>query len=239
MSRIPKILWQSYKSIDRLPAESLPGIDSWLRLNPGWVYHFCSDEDIEAFFRAFRGGEYLELFHAMPLAVMKADLWRYSALYQFGGVYADIDTTCLAPLEDWLDPEVGMHVACENDRSFFCQWTFAAAAGHPMLGRVLELIRERVERGGGVDETRPHYVHHYTGPAMWSDAIRDYLGLRGTPNELLENKASRREKDLILYPTGYFGGAKVSHANGSISWRDLPGYDSWQRQRKDAANRIV
>lgn len=213
-------------------------MNSWLEKNPGWSYHFCSDSDIEEFFHFFRGGEFMELYRAMPLPVMKADLWRYAALFEFGGVYADIDTTCRAPLGDWLDESIGFHVACEADDTYLCQWAFASAPGHPALDRVLKLIRERVERDGGVDESMDHYVHYYTGPAAWSDGIMDCLGIRATPNQLQENKAGRL-RDMVIYPSGHFGGGKITHANGSIFWRDLPGYSSWQRQRRDLANRFV
>lgn len=238
MRRIPKIIWQTYKSIGQLPEKSLPCIDSWLWRNPEWKYHFCSDSDVKEFFHVFRAGEFLELYNAMPLPVMKADLWRYSALFEFGGIYADIDTTCRDPLRDWLNDRIGFHVACEVNDKYFCQWAFASAPGHPVLDRVLKLIRERVERDGGVNESMDHYVHYYTGPAVWSDAVQDYLGVRKTPNELQESKAGRY-KDLIIYPCSHFCGAKIAHANGSIHWSDLSDYNSWQKQRKDSANRLV
>ena len=30
----------------------------------------------------------------LPIAVMKADLWRYCVIYKYGGIYADADTVC-------------------------------------------------------------------------------------------------------------------------------------------------
>lgn len=239
MLKIPKILWQSYKSIDRLPAESLPCIESWLCKNPGWRYHFCSDQEMEVFFQVYQNGHYLDLFQVMPLPVMKADLWRYAVLEEFGGFYADIDTYCFQPLDDWLNRSVGFHVACEEDDTYLCQWAFGAAPHHPVLRTVLELIEAKVEETGGVDESLSHYVHHYTGPAIWTDAIRSCLGLNGQPSHLEENRHTQRSRDVMVYPSGYFGGAKIHHFNGSMVWRDIPGYESWQRQRKDLINRIV
>lgn len=34
-------------------------------------------------------------FLRCPMAVMKADLWRYCIIYYYGGIYADYDTICL------------------------------------------------------------------------------------------------------------------------------------------------
>lgn len=239
MSLVPKILWQSYKSIGQMPADGLLCTESWLCKNPDWSYHFCSDRDVEAFFRVYQGGRYVDLLQAMPLAVMKADLWRYAILEEFGGFYTDIDTYCFHPLDDWLDRSVGFHVACEEDETYFCQWAFAAAPHHLVLRTVMELIEAKVRETDGVDETIPHYVHHYTGPSMWTEAIQQALGRTSHPSALEEEKALQRSKNLRIYPSGYFGGAKLHHFNGSIFWRDVPGYESWQRQRMDLANRIV
>ncbi|MBK1884284.1 hypothetical protein JIN85_17830 [Luteolibacter pohnpeiensis] len=238
MPEVPKILWQSYKSIDRLPVESLPCIDSWLRLNPGWSYYFCSDEDIEAFFRHYHGGSFLSLFEAMPLAVMKADLWRYAVLEEFGGFYADIDTICYFSLEDWLDRQTGLHVACEEEDTYFSQWAFGGPPHHCVFRTVLELIRERVERDGGVDQTMDHYVHHYTGPSVWSDAIRKHLGVEKAPGALADDRALQRRREVRIYPPDHFNGTKIRHITASMFWRRLPGYESWQAQRRDLANRL-
>lgn len=239
MLKIPKILWQSYISIDRLPVESLPCMDSWLRQNPGWRYHFCSDAEIEKFFRVYQGGRYFELFEAMPLPVMKADLWRYAVMEQFGGFYADIDTYCFEPLDDWLDRRVGFHFGSEGNRRDLCQWAFAAASHHPILSNLLELIRNRVEQDGGVNETIAHYVHHYTGPGIFSEAIQSFLGVTGKPFELEEHRALLQRRNVRIYPPAYLNSIKIRHFAGSLNWCDVPGYESWQRQRKDVANRIV
>lgn len=233
MMEVPRILWQTYKSVDQLPVESLPCIDSWLRLNRGWSYHFCSDRDMETFFQSYLEGRYLELFRAMPLPVMKADLWRYAILEAFGGFYADIDTYCSAPLDDWLDHRIALHLACEENHTFFCQWAFGAAPHHPMLHTLLRLIQRRVEEDGGVDETIPHYVHHYTGPSVWTDAMRLHMGVEGQACDLEQDRKLQSLKQIRVYPAGYFGGAKIHHLNGSITWKNVLGYDSWQRQRKD------
>lgn len=34
---------------------------------------------------------------------MRADLWRYLKLAMVGGVYADMDTRCLKPVEKWME----------------------------------------------------------------------------------------------------------------------------------------
>jgi mannosyltransferase OCH1-like enzyme len=231
----PKLIWQTYKSTDQLPSECVGCIHSWTSLNPDWKYQFCSDQDMEDFFETFYPPAMMDLFRALPLGVMKADLWRYAVLYEFGGFYTDLDTICRSPLDEWLDTDgKGMHAACENDHPFFCQWSIASARRHPVLAHAIELIGERVAATGGIDERMPHYVHYYTGPALWTSAIQRYLGYQADPMAIFNNKKLWQEKDIILHPSYYFDGIKIRHLNASYHWRNTPSnYISWLEERKD------
>jgi len=42
------------------------------------------------------------VFAAITVPVMKVDLFRYMVIYEYGGVYADMDTECLVPVQNWL-----------------------------------------------------------------------------------------------------------------------------------------
>lgn len=85
--------------------------------------------------------ETLRVYRSFPLAVMKADFWRYAILYARGGVYADIDVQARRPVASWLPPVDGsvselafapyykrlswdqckVVIGLEND-AHFCQW---------------------------------------------------------------------------------------------------------------------
>ena len=242
LNRFPKLIWQTYKSEAELPAESGGCIRSWINLNPPWDHHFCSDEGLFEFFTTFFNGKLLDLYHAMPLGVMKADLWRYAVLHEFGGVYTDIDTVCLEPLDGWLDATKGkgLQVACEGGHPYFCQWTIIAAAGHPALKHALELIAERVAATGGVvDETMPHYVHHYTGPSLWTAAIQRYLGTTLDAFELRDRPELWAERDIQILPRDFFSGVKVLHCFAGAHWRKAAsGYASWMEERKDVGRLV-
>lgn len=81
---------------------------------------------------------------------MRSDILRYLYLYLEGGVYSDIDTVALKPINDWVPPEfrdrARLIVGIEYDRRDndygwaeiphwvqFCQWTIAAAPHHPVF----------------------------------------------------------------------------------------------------------
>jgi mannosyltransferase OCH1-like enzyme len=145
------------------------------------------------------------IYAAYPLAVMRADFWRLAVLYAHGGIYADVDTKCLTPVQHWFPPRVtspqdprfvinastwqaagplqyfnltwddcSLVAALEND-AHVCQWIIAAAAGHPVLRSAMQIALESMR--DGFDCTYEHMVHAHTGPAVWTQAIADVLGL--------------------------------------------------------------
>ena len=174
---IPKIIWQTYKdqSVDDL---AKPFIQSWKQLNPEFRYEFQTDSDIDSFMEEHFDAKTVDVFRAFPLGVMRADMWRYAVLYVHGGIYADIDAECLIPAKQWINSKAKLVIGLEDSAASFCQWTIASVPGHPLLASVIDLVCER--SSAGVDSSSPHFVHHYTGPSIWTDAIRSYLGAKGS-----------------------------------------------------------
>ena len=64
-------------------------------------------------------------------------------VHQYGGVYADMDTDCFQPVEAWAPPGCRFAVSTETN-VHFCQWAFAGVPGHGALGRILELVLQRM-----------------------------------------------------------------------------------------------
>lgn len=146
---------------------------SWTDHNPGWEYRFWTDADLLKFFQNERP-DLLDLFLSYPRPVQRADLARYCILERFGGVYADVDTCCLASLEPLA--EDSRVVLCEEPPSHWGHahirgmarlWfngTMAGPAGHPFWKEVINLCRTMADRrAGDVLET--------TGPLLLSAAV--------------------------------------------------------------------
>lgn len=112
---VPKIIHQSYKTTDH--PYPVDWQRSWQEQNPGWKYHFHTDADNRALVsRHFP--EFLEPFDAFPLGIMRADFSRFLYLYLWGGVYADLDYTCLRPLDSLAESvgSLGIPSLPTNDR---------------------------------------------------------------------------------------------------------------------------
>lgn len=100
---IPARLIQTWKS-DALPEHARALQDRWRLLNPQLALCFYDDPACRTLI-ADLVPRHLAAYDAMPFAVMRADVFRYAALFHGGGIYADIDMEPLRP----LPPELFMH----------------------------------------------------------------------------------------------------------------------------------
>jgi alpha 1,6-mannosyltransferase len=171
---------------------------------------------------------------------MKSDLLRYLVLDIEGGVYCDIDTVSLKPISDWvthpLQTKVKLVVGMEPNpredgkwmnatrRVQFCQWTIAAAPGHPVFEKVVQHVQKSVaelsERYrlpvGELSPTREE-VMNSTGLVAWSEVVAEVL--RGYDETLkdMEELALLTEPrlvgDVLVLPPDAFGlGVGLSNA---------------------------
>jgi mannosyltransferase OCH1-like enzyme len=231
---IPRSIWQTYKT-QNLPPQALKCQQSW-KSHPGFAYSFLDDLQIKQFVRRELPPRVFAVFESLPLGVMKADLWRYCVVYTKGGIYADIDSVALRPITDWkIRPQHKCILALEND-VHFCQWTFAAVPGHPILKAVIDLVVEECEKG--IDTSSEHFVHHYTGPGVWTRAIHSVLGYpeaqkaRHTYNLYRTQPQHRKRCEQLgirLEDRPFFFSEMVRNLFGSTQFGDE--YVSWTDER--------
>lgn len=207
---------------------------SWTEKNPDWDYRFWTDDDLLAFFQKERP-DLLDLYLSYPRPVQRADLARYCILQKFGGVYADVDTVCLASLEPLAgDPRV---VLCEEparhqapallrglDQLWF-NGTMASPAEHPFWTSVIDMCRLMAERrDGDVLET--------TGPLILSAAVQKWP----KPETLALNSCGLfADTDVHgqashVTPSGPFGHLTLSSHLWKGSWYKRRS-ESWLRRK--------
>lgn len=229
---IPRIIHQTWKT--RSVPEDMGDPHSWITHNPGWEYRFWTDDDLLAFFQQERP-DLLDLYLSYARPVQRADLARYCILQRFGGLYADVDTRCLASLEPLAgDPRV---ILCEEparhwqpalvrglDRLWF-NGTMASPPGHPFWDTVIDLCRRMAERRhGDVLET--------TGPLVLTAAVRDYAD----PDGLALNSCGLfADIDVHGNPSGGlrhgpYGPLTVSTHLWKGSWYPRTREDWWRRK---------
>jgi mannosyltransferase OCH1-like enzyme len=216
-------------------------IRSFKRLNPTYSYLFYDNAQAKEFVHKHMSPEIIHAYEIMPMAILKADYFRYISVYTLGGVYSDLDTECLRPIETWADnyKNVSFIVGIEAEGPVeklttarplqLCQWTFAGIPKHPILKRMIDNIEKQTKKF----LNKPlsiSLVMNWTGPGLWTDTIFDYL------NEtyhvewptLLKLKYGRLIGDVYIVPvTGfqpsYYLGEKGRYDREARVWHSFEG----------------
>ncbi|GAA5821921.1 hypothetical protein JCM3770_003577 [Rhodotorula araucariae] len=93
---LPASLYATARTVSPVPA----ALESWLETDPSLVLRLLDDAGVSAFVRA-RFPRVADTFDALPLKILKFDLFRLLVLLAHGGTYTDADTRLVRPLAAW------------------------------------------------------------------------------------------------------------------------------------------
>ncbi len=204
---IPKIIHQTYHS-RTLPQEFQQNVRKLQDINPGWEYRFYDDGDIREFIISSYGVKIWSRFDSISAyyGASRADLFRYLLMYKLGGVYLDIKSACLRPLDEvllhddryilskWRNQVYEVHEGwglvdelAEIPRGEFQQWHIICVPGHPFLAAVIErVLRNIAAYRPWRDGVGQMGVLRLTGPVPYTLAIQPLLS--AYPHRLVESE---------------------------------------------------
>jgi len=221
-TKFPAYIWQTWKytpASGEFGENFRPAEASWSEKHPGFIHEVITDQVSVHLIRHLYASvpEVLDAYNSLPLPVLKADFFRYLILLARGGIYSDIDTYALKSAAEWLPDSVpreavGLVVGIEADpdrpdwaewysrRIQFCQWTIQSKPGHPVLREIvanitMETLNKKAD--GTLKTFNGKNVVDYTGPAVWTDTIFNFLN---------------DERFFIM-----------KDGQGNITWRDFTG----------------
>eukprot|EP00667_Euglena_gracilis_P010459 EG_transcript_10651 len=147
---IPRLIHQSWRRADLIPSKYASWISTWVQLHPTWKYVFWDDEDNDRF---LNGTSWRSTYWRLEKPVARADFARYALMYQFGGVYADLDCECIRPFDDLTESfgfaglEPDMHVRLQDAYrdGLLCNALLASAPRHPFWLSLMATIRRVVQ----------------------------------------------------------------------------------------------
>ncbi len=227
-AKIPAIIWQT--SRERVLTEEALGCrDLWLERSPGWYYRMMDDPEAREFVQDCYPGEIARIYDSFPLGVMRADFWRVLILHYNGGLYTDTDTVPLVPPDEWITESDSFLCGAEADGIHLCNWTFAATPDHPALSAVIDLIVERAAEG--IDISYPHFVHRHTGPGVFRDGVKRWLGLPDEPVHglIIRSAEGRLPEGTRILDARAFDGGFVKHFFASMHWPE--DYVNWRKEK--------
>lgn len=244
VSPIPLHIWQIWfkqnGTASRYVAHpELRNTATWIGMNPDHEYALAGrkwgDDFVREHFAEDR--ELVRTYLSLENHGLKSDLLRYLLLYTKGGVYTDIDTVALRPIERWVPQElqdaarvvVGIEFDQRDGAQWrdiphelqFCQWTIAAAPGHAvfraMVNRALASLREIADAQSlPVDKLgvlTNFETLNTTGPAAWTDVVFDWIRRTDPAITSLRNFSRLQEPrlygDILVLPIDSFGMGQV------------------------------
>lgn len=94
--KVPHVILQTYHDIRTIPSKVAENLE---RYAPNYERRIYNDADAKAFLESYFVPEVYKAFRALTRGPHKADLLRYCLLYVHGGVYLDIKTELVRPLD--------------------------------------------------------------------------------------------------------------------------------------------
>ncbi|QCO20467.1 hypothetical protein C9E88_002480 [Acinetobacter cumulans] len=112
--KIPRIIHQTYSTND-IPLDIQSIIFQLKKNNPNWIYKFYNDKDVLHYIKDNFDDEILDAYLSIngKYGAARADFFRYLVVYNEGGVYLDIKSTCVYSLDSIIN---------ENDEIILCHW---------------------------------------------------------------------------------------------------------------------
>lgn len=198
---IPDKVWHSAKD-DNLTEDQRKWIESWTQKNPSLRQELLTDHSGETFVQArFHNTrpDIVEVYEAIPIPILRADLLRYLIIFAEGGIWSDLDVTCDKEIVAWIPleyqhQEIDMVVGLEFDfewrgpgtqvASQFCNWVFMARPFSRNLKVIIDSVIDKVKEIAhtnnvpieGITLDMLPDVVDVTGPKIMTIAILKALG---------------------------------------------------------------
>jgi len=178
--KIPKQIFQTFKlKYEDLPNSMKESINSWRRKNNDYSYHYYDDNQLEKYVTSFNCNDFKftkeelrKAFYKIKPGAGKADLFRYMIIYEKGGVYMDIDTSCKKPLSSFIgnNDDIVSGIGIRGDLH---QWGLIYTPKNDIIKKTLELSVHNILNEKFVNGYE-NSLEGLTGPPCLNVAFKDY-----------------------------------------------------------------
>lgn len=162
--QIPHIIHQTWSN-ESVPQITAPLIKTFISLNPEWTYFFWTDQTARAFIKD-KFDYFLPTWDSYKDYMNRADAIRYFVLYEYGGVYVDIDFECLRPLKNVtlkypaiFPVEPFEHSAFRMDQPYLINNAIMLSRPkHPFLKQLINRLELYSRRRDIIDVAGPQFL---------------------------------------------------------------------------------
>jgi hypothetical protein len=113
MSEFSKIIWQTHQwNYEDLPELYKKTSKTWQIMNPDWDYRYIPNSEIRNEIEKLNNKNLLALFDSTEDYMSKADIYREAMVYEYGGLWADMDSVCLFPIDKVIEYNQDKDMIC-------------------------------------------------------------------------------------------------------------------------------
>jgi mannosyltransferase OCH1-like enzyme len=208
---IPKIIhqvwindtWKDSSLKKDVPEKWKKSQQEWQRLHPDWTYILWTDDLVLSFIEK-NYPEYLEFYKNYEYLIQRADMIRYFILYDFGGVYCDLDLYPVENIEKYITTNLNYFIYSAGSDILTNAFMIS-----PKKSEIMKLLYESLKE---YNDNIPLYcigkhlkVMFTTGPNFFNNVIINnnlpYVILPRTkfyPYSSSEDKYITDNKDIIV-----------------------------------------
>ncbi len=175
---IPQQIHQTWKN-EQVPEHLEAYVQSWRDHHPDWHYTLWTD-DMNRDFIATHYPSFLPVYDRYPSAIQKVDAVRYFILFQYGGIFVDLDFECLRHTGSLLKDaafvagkEPAEHALSHQKEYIISNAFMAAASGAPFLQNICDTLQQN-NYYRYANEPGFNVILDCAGPFMLSRAYEQY-----------------------------------------------------------------
>lgn len=216
---IPKTIYQTYygNQNDPLPLPIQKNILYIKTQNPNWTYKLYRDDEIVEFISSHYPSSILQAYLKInsEYGVARADFFRYLLIYKKGGVYMDIKSAPLRPLDESIKDDDVFIFSHWNTKPHakrldyplgeIQNWYIISSKDNPFLKAVIDNVYNNIKNYK--DGVGKEGVLKLTGPIIYSQTIipllKDYTYTQYTTNTLAGMKYQKISNYKSLFPNHY------------------------------------
>lgn len=198
-----KVVFQTWKSKVSIPFNYAQWSESFKRTNPDFKYFLWDDFDNRRFIETYYSW-FLPVYDAYPREIYRADAVRYFFLYQFGGLYADMDTECLRPVAPLFKSGDVWLGRMGTDSDFPHSIPNAIMASRPLQEfwlLAIHILVENARTQGKLESMISSGPEAMTGPIVLKRTYDTYMSSeRSAVREMIQGIAARLPDNLQPQP---------------------------------------
>lgn len=171
---IPKVIWQTHEwEFEDLPYPYRMNALTWIIENPRFKYKYTSAAGRRVHIEMLEPSM-LYIYDSILDNRYKADIWRYTVLKHYGGIYADMDSICLNDLIKLnLNSKFLIHgpsgdATCSRCKIYISKSYNNAFFGSEKNGTVVSKLIDHAKENFNIDQLE---CNHFSDPIGFSKVL--------------------------------------------------------------------